>query len=231
MRFGIEAELGHFLDKSQPRERFQGLEWKRVNEVVLAVNVESLMPSDWKEQIDGVVERFGKFKKVPGGAVRTSHEPPSFITAYTVVTGDHIERELPWLWELYHGRFKSLVSEVAGQEVEVDPQPRYGANINAIDKATQVHGYEGHNDENDWTGMVAEHTMEEGDGGELLHELPNGSMVEARVESGWIYIFDGKHHKHKVKPLIHASKRTTVPLDYVLPGTILVRTPDFENLY
>ncbi len=210
------------------------LEMVRLNEAVTAVNVESLMPSDWQQKIGNVVKEYGKLVTLKGGVVSTSMEPRTFTTVYTVVKGQDIEANLPWLWRLYQGPFRELVSQVARQEVEVDPDKKFSANINTLTKGTQKDGYELHTDINHWTGLLAVTTMHEGDGGELIHVLPDGTRKETRIQAGLLYIFDGRNHPHKVNLLKEegsADIRITVPMDYVLKGVKVERPKDMEAIF
>lgn len=210
------------------------LETVRLNEAVTAVNVESLMPPDWQQQIENVVKKYGKLVTLQGGKVSTSLEDDRFTTIYTVVKGGDIEANLPWVWELYQGPFRELVSKVAGQEVEVDPDKKFSANINTITKATQKDGYELHTDINHWTALLAVTTMHEEDGGELIHVLPDDGRVETRIRAGLLYIFDGRNHPHKVNLLNQegsADTRITVPMDYVLKGVKVKRPDDLKAIF
>lgn len=210
------------------------LEMKRLNDVVTAVNVEAFMPPDWQHSIFEVVKNNGKLVPLKGGAVSTSMETEKFMTMYTVVTGQYIEANLPWLWKLYQGPFRKLVSQVAGQEVVVDPDKKFSANINTLTLKTQQDGYELHTDINPWTGLLAVTTMHEGDGGELIHVLPDGRRVGTRIQAGMLYIFDGRNHPHKVNPLNphgNVDTRITVPMDYVFPGWDAKRPGDMEAIF
>lgn len=210
------------------------LEMVQLNEAVTAVNVESLMPPDWQQQIESVVRKYGKLVTLQGGKVSTSMEPGTFTTVYTVVKGQDIEANLPWLWKLYQGPFRELVSQVAGQEVEVDPDKKFSANINTLTKDTQQDGYELHTDVNHETGLLAVTTMHQGDGGELIHILPDGTRRETRVQAGWLYIFDGRNHPHKVNllnPQGSSDTRITVPMDYVLKGVKVERPDDLKAIF
>lgn len=210
------------------------LEMVRLNEAVTSVNVESLMPPDWQQQIGNVVKEYGKLVTLQGGKVSTSMETDTFTTVYTVVKGQDIESTLPWLWELYRGQFRELVSKVAGQEVVVDADKKFGANINTLTKNTQQDGYELHTDINHWTALLAVTTMNEGDGGELIHVLPDETRRETRIQAGLLYIFDGRNHPHKVNllnPQGSSDTRITVPLDYVLKGVKVERPPDLQAIF
>jgi hypothetical protein len=74
---------------------------RSLNGVVTAVNVESLMPPNWQQQISEVVKNHGRFVQFKGRAVSTSLEDEGFTTGYTVVKGPDIKANLPWLWKLY----------------------------------------------------------------------------------------------------------------------------------
>lgn len=209
-------------------------EIKRLNEAVATVNVSRLLPSKWRQQIDMVVKSFGRLVKLPGGKVSTSLEPSSFITVYKVVKGEDIEENLPWLTNLWQGPFREMASEVAGQEVVVDRDKKFGININNLSLDTQRDGYELHTDKNHWTVMLARDTMRKGDGGELIHVLSDGRRLATRIRAGWVYIFDGLNHPHKVEllnPEGRARTRTTVPMDYILKGSTVERTEDFNALF
>lgn len=209
-------------------------ELKELNAVVTTTNVKGLMPIDWQQQIDEVVRNYGKLVVLQGGKVSTSLEPPSFATVYTVVKGIDIEDRLPWLMDLYQGPFREMVSKVAGREVVVDGDKKFGVNINHLSLDTQKDGYELHTDINHWTALLAASTMKEGDGGELVHLLPDKTSVATRICEGWLYIFDGRTHPHKVEllnPKGHSRTRITVPMDYIFKGSIVERTEDFNALF
>lgn len=219
---------------NEAERRMPPLEMVRLNEVVAAVNVESLMPPDWKLQIENVVRDYGKLVTLQGGKVSTSMEAAAFTTAYTVVKGQDIEANLPWLWRLYQGPFREIVSQVAKQEVEVDPDKKFSANINTLTKNTQRDGYELHTDINHWTGLLAVTTMYEGDGGELIHVLPDGRRKETRIQKGLLYVFDGRNHPHKVNllnPQGSSDTRISIPMDYVLKGQKVERPADLEAIF
>lgn len=224
--------MGTMLEnKERP---FNNLEIKRLNEAVWAVNVESLMPPDWQQQVASVVTDCGKLVILPGGKVSTSLEDHNFTTVYRVAKGEDIEARLPWLWMLYHDPFRALVSKVAGQRVMADKDKRFGVNINEITLGEQKDGYELHTDINPWTGMLAVTTIHAGDGGELIHVFPNGTRAETRIKAGWFYIFDGRNHPHKVNLLNPGGKsntRITVPMDYVFPGWDPKRPPDMDAIF
>lgn len=213
---------------------FDNLEMKRLNKAVTAVNVESLMPLDWQKQIASVVTDCGRLVTLPGGKVSTSLEDSDFTTVYRVVKGQDVEARLPWLWDLYQGPFRKLVSQVARQKVVVDKDKKFGVNINEITLREQKDGYELHTDINPWTGLLAVTTMHEGDGGELIHVLPDGTRAEMRIKAGWFYIFDGRNHPHKVNllsPEGNANTRITIPMDYVFPGWDAKRPADMNAIF
>ncbi|GEM_PF-1481228 len=209
-------------------------EVRKINEAVAAVNVEADMPVDWQDRIKEVVAGSGKLVELPGGKVSTSLEKANFTTVYKVVKGQDIEEKLPWLYELYQGTFKDLVSEVAGIPMEVDKDKKFGININTLTKDMQKDGYELHTDINPWTGLLAVTTINEGDGGELVLISPKGRPMITRPQAGWLYIFDGRNHPHKVKLLRQEGKtdtRITVPMDYVNVGWYPKRPPDLEAIF
>lgn len=212
--------------------RLSSFEMVRLNEAVVAVNVEPLMPPDWQQQIHGVVNKHGKFVELEGGKVSTSLESPEFTTAYSVVKGPDID--LPWLRELYEGPLQDMVEKVAGKPIIVDPEPEFGININTLTVPTQKNGYELHTDFNDWTALLAVTTMGEGDGGELIHVLPDGTKREISIQAGWVYIFNGNIHAHKVNPLNPEGRsviRITVPMDFFEAGSIKKRPSDLKAIF
>jgi hypothetical protein len=205
-----------------------------VNEAVTGVNVRALMPADWAQQIVDLVAGYGRHIILKGGQVSTSMEESGFTTAYTVVQGTDVERQLPWLWSLYLGSFRRFVSRIAQQKVSPDPDKEFAVNVNSLSRASQIDGYELHTDVNNWTALLAVNTMRPGDGGELTHLLPDGRRVTTRTQAGWLYIFDGKTHPHKVErldPSGTAAVRITVPMDYVSDGLTLERPHDLEAIF
>ena len=218
---------------SENKARLQSPEMIRLNEAVTAVNVESLMPSDWQRQILDVAEIHGKLVEFEGGKVSTSRENPDFTTIYKVVKGIDFRTQLPWLGELYRGIFRELVSRFAGEEVVVDPDKRFGANINQLIRG-MGDGYERHIDVNDHTGSLVVSTIPKVDWGEFFIMLPNGTKKEVEMKAGWLLIFNGNKHVHgvnKLNPYGGSATRTTVLLDYVKPGSKVERPSDMEAIF
>ena len=206
----------------------------RLNDAVTAINVEAYMPPGWQLGIMEIVESKGKLVELPGGKVSTSMEKSDFTTVYKVVKGEAIKENLPWLFDLYQGKFREIVSEVAKKLVEPDGDEKFGININTITKETQKDGYELHTDINPWTGLLSATTMNVGDGGELVLLSHDGKQLKVRPKAGWLYVFDGRNHPHRVEPLTPDASsdiRITVPMDYVNLGWHPNRPIDMDAIF
>lgn len=230
-----------------PRE----IEIVQANPAVFVADVRPLMPSDWADQIDEVVRDYGKYSEFRGKSLETSLEPETFITAYRVVNGEIIVGKglLPWLVDLWGKDFCGMVSRAAESEVEPDDDKKFGININTLTIDTQKHGYETHTDANHWTALLARDTMGEQDGGELEHivggtilrgdngefkQVVGGTTFATRVKMGFLYMFNGNEHPHKVrllKPEGHSPRRTTIPMDYIFRGQSVERSERFDVLF
>lgn len=210
------------------------IELIQVNPLVTAANVEHLMRlelPDWRRKIRRGVRDYGVHNTFRGGLAPSSLEPPEFTTSYIVVKGDVLDshKALPELFKLWEGPFCDLVSIVAGREVEPDRSERsgskFGININTLHRGE---AYETHFDYNPWTANVVVDEMKDGDGGQLVlirnHGKPNEERFVTRVRRGYVYIFNGCDHPHKVERL-NAWIRTTVPMDYGYKG-IPVERPE-----
>mgnify|MGYP001614582775 CR=1 FL=1 len=76
--------------------------------------------------------------------------------------------------------------------------------------------------------------MHEGDGGELIYVLPDRTTRELRIQAGWVYIFNGRDHPHKVNPLNpegSSDSRITVPMDYFIEGSNEKRPSDLKAMF
>lgn len=216
-------------------DRVSSLEIKPVLDgAVWAVDISSLMPPTWREEIDGVVENHAFQSDLQGGAASTSLAPENYVTSYAVVTGDVIAEKMPWLIDLFRGRIRELVEEVAGEPLVPSENLRAGININTMDRDTQKDGYELHTDSNLWTALGARHTMRGGDGGELVikrsQEEKDVEIGRVQIQEGHIYIFNGQEHPHQVLILENAQRRSTVPMNYWRPGEEANRPSDLDGV-
>ena len=117
-------------------------------------------------------------------------------------------RGLPWLYELYRGRFLELAGQACPEHVAAAQDDRYGLVLN-VQRGTEMR-FECHVDSNPLTGLLFCTDQPAGAGGELVfgHD-PAASDVDAverdcsviRPHAGHLIIFDGRHHPHYARPL------------------------------
>jgi len=187
----------------------------RLNEVVVGVNVESLLPKDWIRQVDNVLAIHGEPVILEGGKHDSSLQP-NYTTRYRVVHGADVATNLSWLDHLYRNDFREIVSSVRQKEMKPSRQIKMGVNINSISEG----GYELHADPPECTtGLLVATTMEEDNGGELVLTLLNGEKVSVTPQQGMLYIFDGHQFPHEVTPQKKVKyPRVTIPMNYFPDG-------------
>lgn len=187
-----------------------------------AIDVESLLPSGWQQQIHECSGRDSKWQHLRGGSV-TSRESDFHDVAPAevgVVTGDVVQRDLQWLDALYRREFLELANRLGQGEYQASTHLRGGININTTPVGAR---YEWHVDSNPLTALLFVTTHAPSDGGQLLFRpdpqaRPTESWeLQVSPSAGTLLIFDAREAAHVVTQLT-SGLRISVPMNYYFAG-------------
>ena len=171
----------------------------------------SQLPKDWHRDITetAVHADFREFPRTPILS-RDSRDVQRIYRGR--VHAAAVRQNLPWLYELYRGRFLDLAREVSDEPVMAACDDRYGIVLN-VQRGTEMR-WECHIDSNPLTGLLFCTDHQAGAGGELVfaHD-PDATSIEAierdgsviRPNTGHLVFFDGRRHPHYTRPLVSAS--------------------------
>jgi hypothetical protein len=133
---------------------------------VYSVDINSLlesMQSDWDQEIISVASQAKEVVLEPG-RVRTSLAGFGEATQYHPTNGLGVEKNLPWLKDLYLNQIRQIVEYVANEPVHAGVDLEHCLNINYTKKGP----YEPHVDRNPWTALLYVEDREEDQGGETI---------------------------------------------------------------
>lgn len=197
----------------------------------------SLLPLGWQHALIDVAKNFGKARiLVPPHA--TSREDPS-ISALPVhgVSGHDVQRELPWLIELYEGPFREIGERFRGEPLTTAADPRYAVVLNVEYPGER---YECHVDTNPVEGLLYATSHPRGTGGELAvarnvdvysRERIDEDCHELYPMEGDLVFFDGRRHPHYVRPLISGEIRVAAAMNYYTASVPESTRPEDLNEY
>jgi len=185
-----------------------------------------LLPKAWLNDVLRVVSQHEQ-KTILDGRSITSREPSGGVSIEVgVVSGNAIQRHLPWLFALYANELRVFASRVAGAEVYISNDLASSININVL--RGECARYEWHVDSNPLTGLLFVTSHPAGSGGELLFEKPPFRCV-VRPVAGTFIAFDARAIPHTVMPLEDDGLRMSVPMNYYLSPTDQSRPADLDG--
>ncbi len=171
----------------------------------------SELRAGWQEDIAAVAAGadFREFPRTP----RLSRESAGVRhISRGRVHADQVRQKLPWLYQLYRGRFLELARAVCDEAVLPARDDRYGIVLN-VQRGTSMR-FEFHVDSNPMTGLLFCTDHGPGSGGELVfaHD-PDAAGIESagrncaviRPHAGHLIFFDGRCHPHYARPLRSGS--------------------------
>jgi hypothetical protein len=171
-----------------------------------AFDVSSLLPQDWPDDIKMVAADadFRDFPRTPFLSREAEHV--EYVTRGRV-HADKVQQRLPWLYELYRGKFLGLAEQAWREPIKAAQDNRYGIVLNVQQGNTMR--FECHVDSNPVTGLLffSDHP---GGGGELVvGNDPRAVGVDALEENGSVIpphagqliFFDGKTYPHYARKL------------------------------
>ena len=196
------------------------------NPIYEIIDLEQLgiLPNNWNIHIEEVVLQFGRFVRLDGKS-STSREPENTegCDCY-ILSGDVIQKELTWLFNLYTTRLVEFATIVAGQPMKYSDDVESGIVINSLRGINAR--YEWHVDSNPMTGILYATTHEESEGGELVFKI-NNEFIKVTPTAGEFILFDARLIPHCVFPLTNDRHRISVPMNfYFLEQELVNKRPD-----
>ncbi|MEV6279102.1 2OG-Fe(II) oxygenase [Nocardia sp. NPDC051832] len=201
-------------------------------------DVRRLLPPDWQAQVMQVVE-----EEVLELTLISSHSTSREATTTAeipcgIVDGLTVRKRLPWLADLYDGRFLQMAQSISAERVSPMSDPRFGAVLNVQSDSER---YECHVDSNPIAALLYCTSHHLGEGGELavsnrgdvrsVEEVDaDCSIVEPRA--GHLVLFDARRHSHYVRSLTTVgAKRVVVAMNYYTDSSPEheVRPPDLNR--
>ena len=186
---------------------------------------DALLPDGWVEDVMGVVRSNARHAELRGG-VDSSLEPAGTVIEYDLVDGAAVRTRLQWLDALYRGQFRTLASEVFGEELLVSDQVTNGVNVNVL--THRGSRYELHVDTNPLTGLLFITTHHDSDGGKLVFHGEYDSCHVSPV-TGHLLLFDARRAPHEVERLLTDGVRISVPMNYFTAEALAARDADLDN--
>lgn len=185
-----------------------------------------LLPRGWLNEVLRIVSEHEQ-KTILDGRSITSREPSGGVSIEVgVVSGNAIQRHLPWLFALYANELRVFASQVAGAEVYISTDLASSININIL-RGKRAR-YEWHVDSNPLTGLLFVTSHSASSGGELLFEKPPYRSV-VRSVAGTFIAFDARTIPHTVTPLEDDGLRMSIPMNYYLSPTDQSRPADLDS--
>lgn len=182
--------------------------------------VSSLLRPGWREAMIDVAKNFAE-ERVLRPPHATSRED-STVSELPIhgVSGHVVQRELPWLIDLYEGLFKEIGERFRGVPLTTAADPRYAVVLNVQYPGER---YECHVDTNPVEGLLYATSHPRDTGGELAVarnvdayscERIDKDCHELRPTAGDLVFFDGRHHPHYVRPLVTGEIRVAAAMNY-----------------
>jgi len=192
----------------------------------ITFDVSGLLPNDWQSQILDVSKTKSTQKIIKPPHV-TSRESEN-IKQLTLrgVSASNVRKKLPWITELYHGKFLELAQLNRLEQVSAAKGERHTVVIN-VQMGNDMR-YECHVDTNPIQGMLYVTSHPFGQGGELVVARKGGAYTLEDIEAdpvciypqtGHLIFFDARFHAHYVRKLIDKDDvRVAVAMNYYVPS-------------
>jgi hypothetical protein len=203
----------------------------------ITLDVRSLLPPDWQNQVLSVAKRFANRKiLVPQHSTSREANKDSRLPTQTV-GGETVDAHLPWLRGLYEREFRDFAQMTTSEPVSIMSDPQFAMALNVQSGHDR---YECHVDTNPIEGLLYATTHREGCGGELVVsnrgqaqsvEEVDGDASIIEPKAGYLIFFNGRHHSHYVAPLKEPKDvRVVVGMNYYVPSwPETMRPPDLNR--
>lgn len=184
------------------------------------------LPHDWQTQVAAAGLLHGRDVVKKGRGPGSLEDETTAGLDYRVVTGDEIQRNLPWLWGLYRSRdLVLLVREVVGEPVLPSSFVESAITINYLAGRRR---YEWHLDAQPYVAILFATTHPRSEGGALLLGDRDKPIAIPPI-AGDLVIFDGSAVPHAVEPLAKDGVRISIPMVYVPERLAESRPPGLDR--
>ncbi|MGI8334799.1 2OG-Fe(II) oxygenase [Actinomadura scrupuli] len=189
-------------------------------------DVTAELPAGWRDAVTRTAREHAQDRAVGKPAITSRELPGGADVLISMVDGKEVAEHLPWLTDLYTGRFRDLAQTITDETVETARDPRYGIYLNV---QTERHGrFECHVDSNPIEGLLYFTDQPPGSGGTLRvsnsGEVRGTDAVDRDCASihpvaGHLLFFDARHHTHYVTALTRSDDlRVVAGMNYYLPS-------------
>lgn len=135
---------------------------------------------------------------------------------YRVITGEVIQSQMPWLWDVYADQnLRHQVARLVGESVRLDDNLPSAVNVNVVEGVGAR--YELHTDSRPYTLILFVTDLPPGCGGELDVYLTS-NHISIHPQFGLCALFDGSSLPHAVRPLAGgplAEQRLSIPMVFL----------------
>jgi hypothetical protein len=151
-------------------------------------------------------------RRVAGSAVSIDHRSADAGLAYSVVSGDRIQRDAPLLFDLYTSAdLLQWVRDVTGcRTVSRSPHLRSAVNLNCLTRPGEQ--YPLHRDAVPYTALLFLSDLDAEAGGAFVIDPPQRERVRIQPVLGCFVLMDGSRCEHGVEPLRRPALRLTMPM-------------------
>lgn len=177
------------------------------------------LPSTWAADVCFIAGRRAIERSLIPTSVTSREAPEVHSRPLSLVNGDILRRDAPWLFDLYQTTFLELASAYAGVPVYPATTDLYAVNLNVQWGPGMI--YECHVDSNPVQGMLYTATLRDEDGGALVVARNTQAIPEVDADciliypkAGHLVIFDARNHPHYVRPMSGGHARVAVAMNF-----------------
>lgn len=189
-------------------------------------DVRSELPSNWQEDILKIAREESVNRVLISASVTSREVSEDIRVPVRIVSGAAVVRCLPWLYNMYLGRFRDIAQSLVQEPVSTAMDIRRGINLNV--QHGHQHRYECHVDSNPLEGLLYVTDHPPGSGGELV--IANNGDVKGEREiacnatriypvAGHLIFFDARSHSHYVTRLVDPNIiRVVAAMNFYVPS-------------
>jgi len=190
------------------------------------IDVRELLPQDWVDQIGNISSSVARYATLKGGT-STSLERADTAIRYRLVDGDQVVSHLPWLVDLYCGKFLQVAQQISGFQLATDLSTTSAVNINVL--APGEGGYEWHIDSNPVTGLLFLSSHLHHEGGMLELRSGDDHLLSIEPLAGTLAVFDARLCPHRVSAP-KSGLRISAPMNYFVADEVRYRPKELDSI-
>ena len=190
-------------------------------------DVRARLPNDWQAMIVDVARSAAEYRELIPSSVTSREAPGDVRIPVHTVDGYSVAKYLPWLYDMYHDKFRDLAQLLSHEPINSAEDMRYGINLNV--QLGNEHRYECHVDSNPIQGLLYVTDHPSGTGGELVVSncgdvcgIDEVDRDATRIypSAGYLIFFDARQSTHYVSPLRRSEDmRVVVAMNFYTPSS------------